>query len=201
MHWRPPKQAGQDDTPFRVAVILDYAESIAPATEAAASEIDRSALVTLTSWGQDRGLGDREHILVMIASEPHDLNERLHRKSSGWEHIEIPFPVLEERAAFIQSLVAGDPEMRLAEGLTAQEMARLCTGLRYMDLEDILLRASYQHQAGDRALIKQRKDEIMSSEFADVLRISEVESGFDQIGGFEPGQGEQRANLAASLPG
>ncbi len=110
-------------------MILDYAESIAPATEAAASEIDRSALVTLTSWGQDRGLGDREHILVMIASEPHDLNERLHRKSSGWEHIEIPFPVLGDRAAFIQSLVAGDPEMRLAEGLSAEEMARLCTGL------------------------------------------------------------------------
>lgn len=200
LHWRPPKQhAGQDDTPFRVAVILDYAESIAPATEAAASEIDRSALVTLTSWGQDRTLGDREHILVMIASEPYDLNEHLHRKSSGWEHIEIPFPVLEERAAFIQSLVAGDPEMRLADGLTAQEMARLCTGLRYMDLEDILLRASYQHQAVDRALIKQRKDEIMSSEFADVLRISEVESGFDLIGGLEEVKHDLRETVVAPM--
>jgi SpoVK/Ycf46/Vps4 family AAA+-type ATPase len=185
LHWRPPKQADQDDTPFRVAVILDYAESIAPATEAAASEIDRSSLVTLTSWGRDRALGDREHILVMIANEPHDLNERLHRKSAGWEHIEVPFPTLEERAAFLASLVVGDPEMCLAEGLTAQEMARLCTGLRYIDLEDILLRASFQHQAVDRVLIKQRKDEIMSSEFADVLRISEVETGFDQIGGLE----------------
>src|SRR5258708_4108750 len=47
LHWRPPKQAGQDDTPFRVAVILDYAESISPATEAAASEIDRTVLTTL----------------------------------------------------------------------------------------------------------------------------------------------------------
>src|SRR5260370_15702705 len=199
MHWRPAKQAGQDDTPFRVAVIWDYAESIAPATEAAASEIDRSALVTLTSWGQDRGLGDREHILVMIASDPHGLNERLHRKSSGWEHIEIPFPVLGERAAFIQSLVAGDPEMRLAEGLSAEEMARLCTGLRYMDLEDILLRASYQHQAVDRALIKQRKDEIMSSEFADVLRISEVESGFDLIGGLEEVKHDLRETVVAPM--
>src|SRR5260370_17445558 len=144
MHWRPPKQAGQDDTPFRVAVILDSAESIAPATEAAASEIDRSALVTLTSWGQDRGLGDREHILVMIASEPHDLNERLHRKSSGWEHIEIPFPVLGDRAAFIQSLVPGDPEMRLAEGLSAEEMARLSTCLRSINFIAILLRARSQ---------------------------------------------------------
>jgi transitional endoplasmic reticulum ATPase len=185
LHWRPPKRASQDEVSFRVAVILDYAESIAPATETAASEIDRTSLVTLTSWGRDRGLGDREHILVMIVNELHDLNERLRRKSACWEQIEVPFPTLEERAAFIETLVAGDPEMRLADGLSAQEMARLCTGLRYIDLEDVLLRASFQHQAVDRALIKQRKDEIMSSEFADVLRISEVETGFDQIGGLE----------------
>ena len=199
LHWRPPKHAGQDDTPFRVAVILDYAESIAPATEAAASETDRTVLTTLTSWGQDRTLGDREHILVMIASEPHDLNERLHRKSSGWEHIEVPFPTLEERATFIESLVAGDSDMRLAEGLSAQEMARLCTGLRYMDLEDILLRASYQHQAVDRALIKQRKDEIMSSEFADVLHITEVETGFEGLGGLEEVKRDLRDTVVAPM--
>jgi len=199
LHWRPARRADQDETPFRVAVILDYAESIAPATEAAASEIDRTVLVTLTSWGQDRGLGDREHILVMIASEPHDLNERLHRKSACWEHIEVPFPTLEERAAFIQSLVAGDENMRLAEGLTAQEMARLCTGLRYIDLEDVLLRASFQAHPVDQALIKQRKDEIMSSEFADVLHISEVDFGFESLGGLEEVKRDLRETVVATM--
>ncbi len=121
----------------------------------------------------------------MIANELHDLNERLRRSSARWEHIEVPFPILEERQAFIDSLLASDPEMRLAEGLTAQEMARLTTGLRYIDLEDILLRASFQRQAVDRALIKHRKDEIMSSEFADVLHIAEVETGFESLGGLE----------------
>ncbi len=186
LHWRPPrKSSGEEPDPFRVAVILDYAESVAPATEAAASEIDRTTLVTLNSWGRDRAIGDREHIIILIANELHDLNERLRRSSARWEHIEVPFPVLEERQAFIESLLASDPDMRLAESLTAQEMARLTTGLRYIDLEDILLRASFQRQAVDRALIKQRKDEIMSSEFADVLHISEVESGFESLGGLE----------------
>lgn len=186
LHWRPSrKSSGEELDPFRVEVILDYAESVAPATEAAASEIDRTTLVTLNSWGRDRAIGDREHIIVLIANELHDLNERLRRSSARWEHIEVPFPVLEERQAFIDSLLASDPDMRLAEGLTAREMARLTTGLRYIDLEDILLRASFQHQAVDRALIKQRKDEIMSSEFADVLHIAEVETGFESLGGLE----------------
>ena len=186
LHWRSPRKPGGGEAdPFRVAVILDYAESVAPATEAAASEIDRTTLVTLNSWGRDRAIGDREHIIVMIANELLDLNERLRRSSARWEHIEVPFPVLEERQAFIESLLASDPEMRLADGLTAQEMARMTTGLRYIDLEDILLRASFQGQAVDRALIKQRKDEIMSSEFADVLHIAEVETGFEMLGGLE----------------
>ncbi len=145
LHWRSPRKPGGGEAdPFRVAVILDYAESVAPATEAAASEIDRTTLVTLNSWGRDRAIGDREHIIVMIANELHDLNERLRRSSARWEHIEVPFPVLEERQAFIESLLTSDPEMRLAGGLTAQEMARMTTGLRYIDLEDILLRASFQ---------------------------------------------------------
>lgn len=186
LHWRGPRKPGGGETdPFRVAVILDYAESVAPATEAAASEIDRTTLVTLNSWGRDRAIGDHEHIIVMIANEVHDLNERLRRSSARWEPIEVPFPVLEERQAFVESLISSDPEMRLADGLTAQEMARLTTGLRFIDLEDILLRASFQGQAVDRVLIKQRKDEIMSSEFADVLHIAEVETGFESLGGLE----------------
>jgi len=200
LHWRPPrKSSGEEPDPFRVAVILDYAESVAPATEAAASEIDRTTLVTLNSWGRDRAIGDREHILILIANELHDLNERLRRSSARWEHIEVPFPILEERQAFIESLLASDPDMRLAEGLTAQEMARLTTGLRYIDLEDILLRASFQRQAVDRALIKQRKDEIMSSEFADVLHISEVEAGFDQLGGLEEVKRDLRETVVAPM--
>ena len=186
LHWRSPRKAGGGEAdPFRVAVILDYAESVAPATEAAASEIDRTTLVTLNSWGRDRAIGDHEHIIVMIANEVHDLNERLRRSSARWEPIEVPFPVLEERQAFIESLLASDQEMRLADGLAAQEMARMTTGLRYIDLEDILLRASFQGQAVDRVLIKQRKDEIMRSEFADVLHIAEVETGFESLGGLE----------------
>ena len=200
LHWRPPRKAGgEEPDPFRVAIILDYAESVAPATEAAASEIDRTTLVTLNSWGRDRAIGDREHIVVLIANELHDLNERLRRSSARWEHIEVPFPTLEERAAFIDSLVAGDPEMRLAEGLSAQEMARLCTGLRYIDLEDILLRASFQQQAVDRALIKQRKDEIMRSEFADVLHIADVETGFESLGGLEEVKNDLRETVVAPM--
>ncbi|HEU5375560.1 MAG TPA: ATP-binding protein [Ktedonobacteraceae bacterium] len=190
LHWRPPnwkpaKDGAEEVEPFRIAVILDYAESVAPATDAAAAENDRTALVTLSSWGRDRQINNYGHILVQIVNELSDMNERLRRSSARWEHIEIPFPTVEERAAFVQSLLDGDEEMRLADHLSTMEMARLCTGLRYIDLEDILLRASFQGQAVDQRLIKRRKDEIVASEFAEVLRVVDVDWGFERLGGLE----------------
>jgi len=203
LRWRPPKRQdarGQEvEDPFRVAVILDYAESVVPATDAAAAENDRTALVTLTSWGRERLISDHEHILVLIVNELSDLNERLRRSSARWEHIEIPFPTLEERAAFIESLLANDSEMRLAEGLSPMEMARLCTGLRYIDLEDILLRASFQGLPVDQRLIKRRKDEIVSSEFSDVLQVIDVETGFERLGGLEEVKRDLRETVVAPM--
>src|SRR5260370_10325146 len=57
LHWRPTKQAGQDDTPFIDTVTLDYAETIAPATEAAYYERYRTAPVTVTRCELDSAPG------------------------------------------------------------------------------------------------------------------------------------------------
>jgi transitional endoplasmic reticulum ATPase len=170
----------------RVAVILDYAESIAPATDAAASETDRSVLVTLSEWGRDTSIGERGHIVVLIASDIHDLNERLRKSAVRWEQIQLPFPDLAERSAFVRRVVeVQENEVKLAPGVTYDDIARLTTGLRYIDLEDIVLRASFHHQDLSRDLVKARKDEIMATEFEEVLQVVEHEFGFDALGGLE----------------
>lgn len=171
---------------IQAAVIIDYVESIAPASDAAAAESDRNALVTLSSWGRDAEIGARGHILVLITNELHDLNERLRKSSVRWEQISIPFPSLEERGQFLLRLLDDTSlQVELAEGLLIEDVARLTTGLRYIDLEDIVLRASFLQQPLSVELVKSRKDEIMASEFEEVLSIAEHEYGFEQIGGLE----------------
>ena len=170
--------------PLRVAVILNYAETIAPATEAAASPEDRTALVTVVEWGRDASIGQREHLVVMIASDLHDLNERLRKSGARWEQIEIPFPSFEERATFAKTLIENpENDVHLADGITFDDVARLTTGLRYIDIEDIVLRASFQQQPVSRPLVKARKDEIVASEFEEVLQVVENEFGFESLGG------------------
>jgi transitional endoplasmic reticulum ATPase len=74
-------------------------------------------------------------------------------------------------------------QVELADGMSYEERARLTTGLRYIDIEDIVLRASFQEQPVTRRLVKTRKDEIVASEFEEVLQVVENESGFEALGG------------------
>ena len=71
------------------------------------------------------------------------------------------------------------------DNFSCEDLARLTTGLRFIDLEDISLRASFHHQPISRTMVKQRKDEIMASEFEEVLQVVENEFGFEAIGGME----------------
>lgn len=185
---------------FRVAVIIDYAETIVPAAEAAASESDRQALVQLASWGRDATIGDQGHILYFITNDLHDVNERLRKPSARLEPIQIPFPTLEERASFVKRLLADtNLQVKLAPDTEMLAIARLTTGLRYIDLEDVVLRANFQGQPLSLALVKERKDEIMASEFEEVLSIEEHEYGFEALGGMEDIKNDLRATVIAPM--
>ena len=193
-----------EQVPFKVAVIIDYAETIAPQSDSAPSAEDRTALVFLDEIGRDAHIGQLQHIVIAITSDLHDMHERLRRSGARWEQIEIPFPSLEERSAFLQSLLPKKGEekrddVRLADGLTCDDVARLTTGLRYIDLEDIALRASYQQHPISVSLVKARKDEIVASEFEEVLQIVEHESGFESLGGMEEIKEDLRENVVRPM--
>jgi transitional endoplasmic reticulum ATPase len=194
-----------EPTPFRAAVIIDYAETIAPQSDSAPSAEDRTALVMLDEMGRDAQIGELQHIVVAITSDLHDMHERLRRSGARWEQIEIPFPSFEERCAFIQSFLRTGKdedeknEVRLADDITYEDIARLTTGLRYIDLEDIVLRASYQNQPISIPLVKARKDEIVASEFEEVLQIVENEFGFESLGGMAEIKEDLRENVVRPM--
>lgn len=197
--------AGTHDETFRAAVIIDYAETVVPQGDSTSAE-DRTALVFLDEIGRDVQIGELQHIVVAITSDLHDMHERLRRSGARWEQIEIPFPSFEERGEFVRALLEDEEKreeagyvVRLADGLTCQDVARLTTGLRSIDLEDILLRASYQQQPISMALVKARKDEIVASEFEEVLQIVENEFGFESLGGMDEIKEDLRENVVRAM--
>lgn len=177
-----------DGNPVGVAVIVEFAEAIAPEGDfGAMSPEDRDSVITLQKWARDPGLANRGNPVILLTSNLTDLHSAIRAASSRTETILVPLPDLEERLEFIKGLLEdtdGAEPPRL-EGMTPEQFAATTAGLSRVNIEDIELRAAELKQPISRDLVRERKKEIVSSEFGDVIEIMEPAFGFEAIGGLE----------------
>ena len=186
----------------KAAVIMDYAETLVPAAELAQMPPgDRTVLTTLLRWARDRQIADLGSPVFLVAENISDVNRALRSASSRIEVVRVPLPDLEERQRYIQALaekysVDGRPNL---EDITVPQMARLTAGLKMLHIEDIFLRSGAD--AVTPELIKERKRDIISAEYGDVLQIIDPELDFDSIGGMENVKEFFRKNVIQPLRG
>lgn len=191
LRYEPEPNSKEAKNGFTTAVILDYADTLAPAGDnSTAGDGDRTNFVTLSEWGRDPHIANRDNMLFMIVNDPALLNEQLRKSGARWEQIEIPFPSYDERLDFIRFLVENQDDeqaeyyrVALSEGTSYEALARLTTGLRLVDIHDIFLRATFLKQPLSQELAKARKDEIFKNEFDDVLAQVDSPTGFEALGG------------------
>lgn len=166
------------------AVIIEYAETLIPAADIAMMvPEDRNVLVTIESWAKDPEILESGNPIFLITSNLSDLHQSVRAASSKYEAIRIPMPNLENRLKYIQyQYEKRDPlvKFELDEGA----VARAAAGLSLINIEDIFLRAN-QEKKLTWELIKERKKEIMKSEFNDVLEVMEPTYGFEMVGGLD----------------
>ncbi|RJO60380.1 MAG: ATP-binding protein [Dehalococcoidia bacterium] len=178
----------QGDNPRRqCVVIIDYAETIVPATDKAAmSPADRTALVTLARLGADPQVAASNNVLILVANNITEIHADLRSASTKYESILVPPPNYDERRAYVQSLIErynnseGDGVM-IEAGL---DVAGLTAGLSRIHIEDTFLRANAtDDQTVTIDLIRERKGDILRSEYADVLAPIDPRFGWEAIGG------------------
>lgn len=173
----------------KTAVIIDYAETLAPAAELAQmSPGDRTVLTTLLRWARDNQIAEMGSPVFLVTENLSDVHPALRSASSRIEALQVPLPDLEERQRFIEALAV---QYALEDGsanlkdITISQMARLTAGLKKLHLEDIFLRADTDEVPVTPELVKERKKDIISSEYGDVLQIIDPEVDFSDIGGME----------------
>ncbi|MEM3486030.1 MAG: ATP-binding protein [Candidatus Methanomethyliaceae archaeon] len=178
----------EDNTPVGVVVIIEYAESLVPDGDMAAmSPEDRDSIITIRRWARDGEIQSSGNLVILLAENLSEIHASLRAASSRIEAIKIPLPDYEERLAFIREMLTPDQErepVRL-EGMTPEEFARISAGLSKVHLEDIELRAADNNGVITPVFVRERKQEIIASEFAEVLEILEPSFGFEAIGGLE----------------
>jgi transitional endoplasmic reticulum ATPase len=188
----------EDTARGRVAVIIDGADLICPATNKAVMRDDQlSLLATLLYWGNDSRLGKQNNPLFLLTPRLSDLHPDLRTSDSGYKVIEQSLPDEQTRLAYIRWYLEehrrNDP-IHLVD-LSKEDFARNTAGLDLRQVEDILLLGathSDEHQERQetvgvtRLLVKLRKDAIIRQQYSNaIVMLEPLPEGFAGLGGME----------------
>lgn len=165
-----------------VAVVVDYAHSLAPA--GATGTAERQNVTTLARWASDPRVAARRPLVILIAPSAQDVSDEVYAGASGAEVVAIPRPDLDARAEFARHLRAEPPEMAAWE-LSPEELASETGGLSLVQMEDIVQRSRGAGTALGRAAIVQRKVDLLREEYGDVLEILQPKHDLSAVGGLE----------------
>ena len=183
----------------RVAVVIEYAEAIAPAAETSfSSEADRAAVIALHRWSMSPLFERADNLVVLLSESLTELHQRL-VANPRTATVLLPMPDEAARAAAIALLAPGlDPTV-------AARLATATAGLKLLQVKALFLRSPEEGkgapaQDGDGLLgeVARRKKEIIERECAGLVELLEPRHGFSAVGGIEPVKAELRG-IAESL--
>jgi AAA+ superfamily predicted ATPase len=180
---------GSDRLPAEsIAVIIDYAHTLAPADGGGAAE--RLSVTTLARWASDPAIAQRRPLVVLIAPSAQEVSSEVTAGAAGAEVVAVPRPDLEARADFARDLQARIPEVAWA--LSPDDLAAQTGGLSLVQIEDIVQRARGAGSALSREGIVDRKIDLLRQEYGDVLEILSPRHGLDAVGGLDHATTELR---------
>jgi hypothetical protein len=175
-----------------VAVILDYAEHLAPNGDPSnMTEVDRVNSVTLQRFAQLfyerlQDAKQRDAVCYLLAPNLHNLHPDLVR-SEVVSSVEIPRPSPDERRRFIRwqqaKLVVGGGEPLTLE-VSEEQLVELTAGLTLTGILHLFTRA---RASADRKLstsfIVKRKRELIERDSRGMLEVMAPKHGLDAVGG------------------
>ncbi len=168
----------------RIACIIDYAETIVPATEdSLASAEDRDTRVFLLKWARDPLFLERDFTLCLITENLSSLNTQLVR-SPYTADIQLPIPGEEERRQFIDWYLKGRLDAFMAHSeVTPEALASHTAGLNLVQLQMILADVLENgHRLTYEELVA-RKKEIIEAEAYGLLEFVETQYTLDMVAG------------------
>lgn len=166
----------------RIALIIDYAETIVPASDAGSSGTeDRNALVYLLKWAHDPLFLAADFTVALITENLSDLNRSLIQNPYSAD-IRIPLPGEKERRTFIEQ-ECSDEEFSSFSLVPKHVMAQMCAGLGYLKLKSILSNASENGEKITFDSLTILKKELIESEAYGLLEFVSTHGNLNQVAG------------------
>ena len=170
-----------------VAIVIDYAHTLAPADGGAA---ERQGIATLARWASDPQIAARRPFIALIAPAVDDVSSEVYAGASGAEVVAMPRPALEDRVEFARELQRRWPEV--AWELPPEQLGAETGGLSLVQMEDMVQRARGARTPLARGSILERKIDLLRQEYGDVLEILQPRHDLSAVGGLDHALGELR---------
>ena len=168
----------------RVAVIIDYAETIAPMAEASMySAEDRRALVFLQKWSRDPLFVDSDLTVCLITENLTDLNQQL-VQSPHTAEIYVPIPSEHDRKQFIDTSLTGSRSTFDAHSdVSPANLAQNTAGLNYTQLRSIVADVLENQNRLTFETLSDLKKEFIEAEAYGLLEFIETDYSLDLVAG------------------
>ena len=169
--------------PIAVAVVLDYAQFIAPRGDSLrVSGQHAEAVIRLQDWSSDPRLLSANALTILLTESLADL----HPSVSGNPYsakIELMLPSEAELTEFVDALVEQEPELKAWLDFTPELLARRCAGLSRVNVRNALYFAARNQQRVDSAYLASQRRELIEKECRGLLDFIESDFTLESVAG------------------
>src|SRR5581483_9358052 len=184
----------------RIALIIDFAETIAPAGDMSTmSADDRNALVILKRWAQNPAFLRADVSICLIAENQIELNQSI-VQSPGVASIQIPLPNEAERLSFIRTQLASSP-LPAGSDVSDTALAKLGAGLKRLQLQSLISHAVHNQQPLTMKFMTQRKKDLIEAESGGLLEFIQSKYDLSMVAGQEQAKKKLQDAAAAIRSG
>lgn len=168
----------------RPVLIIDNAHNLAPNNPTAANRDDRLVTEIFEKWARDERIREAGSLIILLTPHLGALAESLRGSQTSAVIIRLPKPDTTTRIAYWDYVLANDAETSCPpKELNANVLGRITNGLSLNQIEIIGKEAGVAGTSISYELIKRKKQEILTAEFGDRLKVTVPEWGFDYFGG------------------
>lgn len=168
----------------RIVLIVDYAETIVPASEVAKlDEADRYCFVTLNRWSHDPVFTKGDVSIILLSENLADLNPRIVSSPSTIK-VEIPMPDEPVRSSFLNFLEAKGT-LLLEKGLGPEAVGAITSGLNLVNLNRLAAESWQEDRPISMDYLKAKKREIIENEAGGLLEFLDTEHDLSFVSGHD----------------
>ena len=170
--------------PLKVAVILDYAQFIAPQGDPLYIADLSQTLIQILDWASDPAITAAFVATVLITENLADLNRAL-TESPYSAKIRVPLPDAAEVRAYVADVAADVPDLAKLSDVPPDALAAGLVGLSRVAVRTLLRRAIAAGERVTGAYLTRMKKELIEKEAAGRLEFLESKRTLDDVAGHE----------------